>query len=102
MAFLDWQPALMISGIRATTSTPTARCTSTSTAIKCGMGGISLVDSDKSNWSAPMWQAHISRMATYEERKHAVDTEVPEHMKERVIGHLKTVRAVKNRAGARR
>lgn len=42
-----------------------------------------------------MWQAHIARLPTFEERKHAVDNEVPKHMRERVIDHLKTVRALR-------
>jgi hypothetical protein len=45
-----------------------------------------------------MWQGHVSRLTTFEERKRVVETEVPESMKERVISHLRTVKALKEKA----
>jgi len=53
---------------------------------------------DRSKWCASQWQGHICRFKTFEEREKAVEKEVPEHMKARVINHLKTVKALKDRA----
>lgn len=55
---------------------------------------------NKDNWCASQWQAFISRLPTFEQRRQAVENEVPEPMRERVISHLRTVMAIKNKAGA--
>ena len=42
------------------------------------------------------WNARIERLPTYAERKAAVE-QAPEHMREQIIAHLRTVRALKGR-----
>lgn len=46
--------------------------------------------------SAPVWQAEIEKLPTYEERKAALE-KVPAEMRERVRAHLQTVMALKRR-----
>jgi len=57
-------------------------------------GCISTVDN--STWCAAQWQAHISQMPTFEERKAALE-EVPEEMRARVKSHLQTVAALRRK-----
>ncbi len=52
---------------------------------------------DKSKWSAPQWQAFISRLPTFEQRRQAVENEVPKDLRARVKSHLRTVRALKDK-----
>jgi len=49
---------------------------------------------DKSQWSAPQWQAHISRLEPFSERKRVLEEEVPAEYQGRVKRHLQTVRAI--------
>jgi len=49
---------------------------------------------DKSEWSAPMWQAHIEKLPTREERKAALE-DVPAEWRTRVKRHLQTVWAIR-------
>jgi len=50
--------------------------------------------SDKSQWTAPQWQAHISRLEPFEERKRVLEEEVPPEYQDRVRRHLQTVKAI--------
>lgn len=56
----------------------------------------------KSKWSAPMWQAYVEGLETFEERKEALYNEVPKEMQDRVLSHLKTVRELKKKAAKKR
>lgn len=57
---------------------------------------------DKSTWTAPQWQAHIERLPTAAQRRHAVENEVPEEMRERVKSHLVTVWQLKTVASKKK
>ena len=49
---------------------------------------------DKSQWCPSQWQAHISRLEPFSERKRVLETEVPPEYQDRVKRHLQTVRAI--------
>jgi len=49
---------------------------------------------DKSNWCPSQWQAHISRLEPFSERKRVLEKEVPPEYRDRVLDHLKTVKRI--------
>ena len=57
---------------------------------------------DTSDWTCPMWQALLTGVSDYEERKRIVETEVPEEFRERVINHSRTVQALKRKIGKKK
>jgi len=59
-----------------------------------------LTQPDKSKWTPMAWQAYVASLSTREERKEALDNEVPAEWRARVENHVRTVysiRAFQNR-----
>lgn len=57
--------------------------------------------SDLAGWSAPMWQARLSRELDLDRGLKFIDEHVPEAFRERCKDHLRTVIALRDREAAR-
>lgn len=44
------------------------------------------------------WCAYCASFPTHEERKRCLEEEVPEELRGDVLGHMKTIQAIRNRA----
>ena len=50
---------------------------------------------DKSTWSPSQWQAYVAFLPSREQRKQALDDEVPPEWRSRVEAHVRTVYSIK-------
>ena len=50
---------------------------------------------DKSTWTPMQWQSYVAFLPTREERKEALDNEVPAEWRGRVENHVRTVYSIR-------